>query len=117
MFNLAPVSKSYVRKTLLLSLVLALLATGVWFVARQAVSLSDAFFWTGAVPTLFGTIGSFGAYSGRGDVNFQMSKTVFRESSADRAMLEIEDLKLWQSSTWHWLGAGVLVCAVSVFLP
>jgi len=107
----------YLRRTVLLSLVLASLAVGIWIVARERISLSDAFFWTGAVPTMLGTIGSLGVYSGRGDVNSQMSKTVFKESSASRAMVEIDDLKLWQSSGWHWLGAGIVVCAISVVLP
>ena len=104
-------------KTAVLALALSAVAVLIWLVSASRISLSDAFFWVGAVPVLFGTIGSFGSYAGRGDATTQLSKTVLRESGAERAILEIEDLKMWQSSTWHWLGAGVALCVASFLLP
>ena len=109
--------RSYFKKTLLLAIALAGLAACIWYLNSESLSPSNAFFWVGAVPVMFGTLGMAGSCVGRGNVNFQLSKTTMNASSADRAMVEIEDLKLWQTSTWHWISAGVMLFAISVILP
>ena len=108
---------SYFKRSLLLAGVLALIATGIWLFRSPNMSLSDAFFWAGAVPVMLGTFGGFGAYVGRGDVSFQLSKTTLNQSSTDRAIQELDYLKIWQASAWHWVGAGFIVCVASAFLP
>ena len=68
----------------------------------------------GAFPVTLGTFGGFGAYSGGGDVSFQTAKTTLNQSSTDRAIQELNYLKIWQAATGHWVGAVFLVCVASV---
>ena len=105
--------QNYLKKTFVLTFILAVLAVCVWELARPNISLSDCFFWTGILSAVLCTRGT---YTEGGRFNFRLA-TMTDDSISDGVSLGMSDLKVWRSGTWHWLGAGITLLVISVFLP
>ncbi len=109
--------KHYAVRLLMKTLLLIMLSLLIWYVMRDtALSLQDTLFWVGAVPIAFFSIGIFGNFHGRGDPEYQLSKTVLSQSSNQKAVQESQDTAKRTSSSLTWVIAGLFVWLLSYFL-
>ncbi len=89
---------------------LLLLAVVVWWFKREdGVSFQDILFWVGALPIVLFTLGAMGRFSGRGDVAYQLSRTVSDATPDQRTGALIDDLKSQGKSWLNWILAGLLL--------
>ena len=95
---------------LILSLVLLAVGLAVkHFMKESETALQDILFWVGAVPIVFSSMGIFGNLFGRGDPSYQLSRSVSNQSSNQRGLQDIIDLKSRVTSGLSWILAGLLV--------
>jgi hypothetical protein len=89
---------------------LLLLAVAVWWFKRGAgVTLQDILFWVGALPIAFFTLGAMGRFAVRGDLTYQMSRSVSDATPEQRARAVADDLKFFGTSWLNWILAGLLL--------
>ena len=109
--------KHYAVRILLITLLLIMLSLLIQYVMRDSsLSLQDTLFWVGAVPIAFFSIGIFGNFHGRGDPEYQLSKTVLKQSPNQRSVQETDDASKHTSSGLIWVLGGLLVWLCSYFL-
>jgi hypothetical protein len=110
-----------ILKNILTALILSLvlLAIGLTikhFMKESGTSLQDILFWVGAVPIVLFSIGLFGNYFGRGDPSYQLSRSVSNQSSNQRGLQDIIDIKSRVTSGLNWILAGLLVWFYGYFM-
>ena len=80
---------------LLLSLALLTVALIIWYFMKESeILLQDILFWVGAVPIGLFSIVLFGDFFGRGDPSYQLSRSVSSQSSNQRALQDVSDIKV-----------------------
>jgi len=109
--------KKIMIRILMITLLLIMLGLIIWYaLGESTISLQDTLFWIGAAPIALFSISLFGSFSGRGDPEYQLSKTVLKESPTQRSLQEHKDQMTRTSSNLTWLIAGLLVWLFSYFL-
>jgi hypothetical protein len=96
-----------------------LLAIGlvIWYVRQGAnTTLQDTYFWVGAIPIVIFSINQFGKIFGRGDVTYQLSRSVSHQSSTERAVQDESDLRKNVTAGLNWILAGLWVWLISYFM-
>ncbi len=89
---------------------LLLLAVVFWWIKRgDGVAFQDILFWVGALPIVIFTMGSMGRFSGRGDVSYQLSRTVSDATPDQKTGALIDELKSQGKSWLNWILAGLLL--------
>lgn len=91
---------------------LVLLGIGLaicYFRRESKPSLQDVLFLVGAVPIAFFSIGLIGDFKGRGDFFIQFSRSVSNQSSKERALQDVDDIKSNVASGLNWFMAGLFV--------
>jgi len=78
--------------------------------------LQDILFWVGAVPIALFSIGLIGDFSIRGDVSYQLSRSVSNQSSNQRALMDVNDIKLKVKSGLNWIIAGLIILLIGYFI-
>jgi arginine exporter protein ArgO len=97
----------------LLSLILLAIGLVVkYLILDSKTALQDILFWIGAFPIAFFSIGVFGDFFGKGDSSYQLSRSVSNQSSSQRGVQDINDLK----SGLSWILAGLLIWFYSSFM-
>ena len=101
----------------ILSLVLLTVGLAIKYIMKESeTTLQDILFWVGAVPIVLFSIGLFGNYFGRGDPSYQLSRSVSNQSSNQRGLQDIIDIKSRITSGLNWILAGLLVWFYSYFM-
>ncbi len=101
----------------LLSFVLLTLALIIWFFMKEsATSLKNILFWVGAVPIGLFSIGLIGDFSVRGDLSYQLSRSVSNQSSNQRFLLDVNDIKSKVKSGLNWIIAGLIIWLLGYFI-
>ena len=98
---------------------LALLTVGlvIWyFMKESATLLQNILFCVGAVPIVLFSMGQLGNFFGRGDPSYQLSRSVSNQSSNQRALQDVGDIKTKVKSGLNWIIAGLLVWLFSYFM-
>lgn len=109
--------KNFAVRILMLTLLLIMLSLLISYIMKEsALTLQDTLFWVGAVPIALFSIGIFGNFSSRGDPEYQLSKTVLKQSPNQRSINETDDVSKQTSSNLTWFIAGLLVWLVSYFI-
>lgn len=109
--------KNYAVRILMLTLLLIMLSLLISYIMKESgLTLQDTLFWVGAVPIALFSIGIFGNFSSRGDPEYQLSKTVLKQSPNQRSSHETDDVSKRTSSHLTWVIAGLLVWLVSYFI-
>ena len=94
----------------MLSLVLLTVGLVIKYLMKDPeTSLQDILFWVGAAPIVLFSIGLFGNYFGRGDPSYQLSRSVSNQSSNQRGLQDIIDIKSRVTSGLNWIMAGWFV--------
>ncbi len=89
---------------------LLLLAVVLWWFKRgDGVLFQDMLFWVGALPIVLFTLGSLGRFSGRGDVSYQLSRTISDATPEQKTGALIDELKSQGKSSLNWVLAGLLL--------
>jgi len=102
---------------LLSSLALLTVALIIWcFMKESETPLQDIIFWVGAVPVGLFSLGLVGDFFGRGDPSYQLSRSVSNQSSNQRALQDISDIKSKVKSGLNWIIAGLLIWLLSYFM-
>ena len=83
-----------------------------YLILDSKTSLQDILFWIGAIPIAIFSIGVFGDFYGRGDASYQLSRSVNNQSSNQRGVQDISDLK----SGLNWIMAGLFIWLYSYFM-
>ncbi len=83
-----------------------------YLILDSKTSLQDILFWIGAIPIAIFSIGVFGDFYGRGDISYQLSRSVNNQSSNQRGVQDISDLK----SGLSWIMAGLFIWFYSYFM-
>lgn len=100
-----------------LSLVLLTVGLAIRFFMKEAdTSLQNILFYVGAVPIVLFSMGQLGNFFGRGDPSYQLSRSVSNQSSNQRALQDIRDIKSMAKSGLNWVIAGLLVWLFSYFM-
>ena len=101
----------------LLTFVLLSFALLIWlFMKESQTPLQDILFWVGAVPIALFSIGLIGDFSIRGDVSYQLSRSVSNQSSNQRALMDVNDIKLKVKSGLNWIIAGLIILLIGYFI-
>ena len=98
---------------------LALLTVGlvIWYFMKESqIPLQAILFWVGAVPIALFSIGLIGDFFGRGDVSYQLSRSVSNQSLNQRILQEASDIKSKVKSGSNWIIAGLLIWLFSYFV-
>ena len=98
---------------------LALLTVGlvIWYFMKESeASLQDILFYVGAVPIVIFSMGQLGDFFGRGDHTYQLSRSVSNQSSNQRAVQDVRDMKSRVKFGLNWIMAGLLVWLFSYFM-
>ena len=102
---------------LILSLVLLTVGLVIKHLMKESeTTLQDILFWVGAVPIVFFSVGLFGNFLGRGHPSYQLSRSVSDQSSNQRGLQDIIDIKSRVTSGLSWILAGLLVWLYSYFM-
>ena len=100
----------------ILSLVLLAIGLAVkHFMKESETTLQDILFWVGAVPIVLFSMGLFGNFLGRGDPSYQLSRSGSNQSSNQRGLQDIIDIKSRVTSGLSWILAGLLVWLYGYF--
>ena len=106
-----------IRSVALSTLALFSIGALIWFFMPDIqTSFQDILFWVGAGPIALFSVGFFGDFLGRGDVSFQLSRSVGRASSGQRGVQDEKDRKTKTRFSLNWMLAGGLVWLISYFL-
>jgi len=109
--------KNYAVRILMLTLLLIMLSLLISYIMKESgLTLQDTLFWVGAVPIALFSIGIFGNFSSRGDPEYQLSKTVLKQSPNQRSIHETDDVSKQTSSNFTWVIVGLLVWLISYFI-
>jgi hypothetical protein len=101
----------------ILSLVLLTVAlAGKYLMKESETTLQDILFWVGAVPIVLFSIGLIGIFFGRGDPSYPLSRSVSNQSSIQRGLQDIIDIKSRVTSGLNWILAGLFVWFYSYFM-
>lgn len=101
----------------ILSLVLLTVGLVIKYLMKESeTTLQDTLFWVGAVPIVLFSIGLLGNFFGRGDPAYQLSRSVSNQSSNQRGLQDIMDLKSRVTSGLNWILAGLFVWFYSYFM-
>lgn len=104
-------------RIIMVTLLLFVLGVALWYIIGESVlSLQDILFWVGAAPIAFFSIGMFGTFSGRGDPEYQLSKTVLKLSPNKRSEQDNKDQSEQTSFGLVGFVAGLLIWLISYFL-
>lgn len=98
---------------------LALLIVGliIWYFMKESqTTLQDILFCVGAVPIVLFSFGVLGDFYGRGDVSYQLSRSVSSQSSNQRAIQDKSYTESRLKSGLNWIIAGLLLWVVSYFI-
>ncbi len=98
---------------------LSLLIVGliIWYFMKESqTTLQDILFWVGTVPIALFSVGIFGDAFGKGDVSYQLSRSVSSQSSNQRAIQDKSDMAIRVKSGLNWIPAGLLLWLVSYFI-
>ncbi len=96
-----------------------LLAVGavVWFFVRKTdTSYQDILFYVGAAPVVLFTIGMFGDFVGRGNISYQLSRSVDDRSPNKRGADDANETTHRVLFSLKWILSGLLVWFISYFL-
>lgn len=97
----------------ILSLILLIAGLVIkYFILDSKTSLQDILFWVGAIPIFIFSGGVFGDFFTRGNFSYQISRSVSNQSSNQRGLQDISDLK----SGLNWILAGLLIWFYSYFM-
>ncbi len=89
---------------------LLLLAVVLWWLKHgDGVLFQDMLFWVGALPIVLFTLSSMGRFSGRGDVSYQLSRTISDATPEQKTGALIDELKSQGKSSLNWVLAGLLL--------
>lgn len=101
----------------ILSLALFIVGFVIWYFMKESqTSLQDILFYVGAIPIVIFSMGQLGIFFRRGDASYQFSRSVSDQSSSQRAVQDVRDIKSWVKSGLNWVIAGLLVWLYSSFL-
>ena len=107
----------YLGDVIISGLVLLIAGLIIWyFMGESQTTLEDILFWVGAAPIALFSIGLFGDFSGRGDISYQLSRSVSRQSSNQRSIQDKSDTESREKSGLNWIIAGLLLWLVSYFI-
>ena len=98
---------------------LALLAVGlvIWYFMKESkTSLQDILFYVGAAPIVIFSMGQLGDFFARGDHSYQLSRSVSNQSSNQRVLQDVRDIKSKVKSGLNWIIAGLFVWLFSYFM-
>jgi len=99
--------------TFLQSFVLLIIGLVIkYLVLDNRTALQDILFYIGAIPIALFSIGGIGDFLGRGDTSYQLSRSVNSQSSYQRGIQDISNLK----SGSNWIIPGLLVWLYSYFM-
>jgi hypothetical protein len=102
---------------IVLFLILLLIGLVVWLFTKESkITFQDILFWVGAAPIAFFSIGLFGDFFGRGNISYQLSRSVSKQSSNQRALQDQTDKKSSAKFGINWIIAGLLTWLVSYFM-
>lgn len=97
--------------------ILLIIGFVIWFFMKESkISFQDILFWVGAAPIAFFSIGLFGDFFGKGSVSYQLSRSVSKQSSNQRAVQDESDKKSSVKFGLNWILAGLLIWLVSYFI-
>ena len=110
-----------ILKNLITSFILslALLTVGlvIWYFMKESeTSLQDILFCVGAVPIALFSIRLFGDFIVRGDLSYQLSRSVSNQPSNQRALQDVSEIKSMVKSELNWLIAGLLTWLFMYFI-
>lgn len=101
----------------ILSLALLTVGLAIWYFMKESeTSLQDILFYVGAVPIVLFSLGQLGEFFGRGDHTYQLSRSVSNQSSNQRAVQDVRDIKSRVKSGLNWIIAGLLVWLFSYLM-
>lgn len=107
----------YLGAAIISCLALLMLGLIIWYFMNESqTTLQDILFWVGAAPIAFFSIGLFGDFFGRGDISYQLSRSVSRQSSNQRSIEDQSDTESRVKSGLNWIIAGLLLWLVSYFI-
>jgi hypothetical protein len=99
---------------IILFLILLSIGMVVWlFMKESKITFQDILFWVGAAPVAFFSIGLFGDFFGRGNISYQLSRSVSKQSSNQRALQDQTDKKSSVKFGLNCIIAGLLTWLVS----
>jgi len=98
-------------------LALLIVSLIIWYFMKESqTTLQDILFCVGAVPIVLFSIGVFGDFYGRGDVSYQLSRSVSSQSSNQRAIQDKSYTESRLKSGLNWIIAGLLLWIVCYFI-
>lgn len=101
----------------ILSVVLFIVGLIIWYFMRESeTSLQDILFCVGALPIVLFSIRVIGYFFGRGDLSYQLSRSVSDQSSNQRALQDVSEIKSMVTSGLNWLIAGLLIWLFMYFM-
>ena len=99
------------------SLILFSLGLIIWYFKQESQTpLQAVLFWVGAVSVALFSIGLFGNFSGKGDIEYLLNRTAVNKSGYDQTLLNVGDFKYAILSGLNWILAGLIVLVVGFFL-
>ena len=87
-----------------------------YFLIDSQTSLQDVLFWVGAAPIVLFSFSLVGDFIGRGNISYQLSRSVSSQSSNQRAIQDDNDQKSRVKSGLTWILAGLFVWLISYFV-
>jgi hypothetical protein len=101
----------------ILSLILLTVGLVIWYFLKESeTSLQNILFYVGAVPIVLFSMGQLGDFFGRGDASYQLSRSVSNQSSNQRALQDVDDIKSNVKSGLNWIIAGLFVWLFIYFM-
>jgi len=101
----------------ILSLSLLTVGLVIWYFMKESeTSLQDILFCVGAVPIALFSIRLFGNFIVRGDLSYQLSRSVSNQPSNQRALQDVSEIKSMVKSELNWLIAGLLTWLFMYFI-
>jgi hypothetical protein len=101
----------------ILSVVLLTVGLVIWFFMKESKkSLQDILFCVGALPIVLFSIRVIGHFFGRGDLSYQLSRSVSDQSSSQRTLQDVNEIKSMATSGLNWLIAGLLIWLYMYFM-
>jgi hypothetical protein len=101
----------------ILFVVLLIVGLVIWlFMKESETSLQDILFCVGAIPVVLFSIRVIGNFFGRGDLSYQLSRSVSDQSSNQRALQDVNEIKSMAKSGLNWLIAGLLIWLFMYFM-
>ena len=104
--------------SIMLTSVFLITSAGViqYFIKGINVSFGTILFYSGSLPFVVFSMSLMGDFFNRGNVSYQLSRSV---SGADQGKREIQEKEYFKSivaSQWNWLISGLVVVLISILM-